>query len=130
MSYFVRRADRVSGPFTKDQVQAGIESGKLLDTDQISTTQEGPWQTVGQTNPSVAELPTAGVVTPGLGEIAVGQDALGSSSPVAQSGYSMPCRLKFIGTGGGLFSELVISFLLLFIKFGLYGPWVGFSFKN
>ncbi|MEC9093777.1 MAG: DUF898 family protein, partial [Planctomycetota bacterium] len=44
--------------------------------------------------------------------------------------YSMPCRFKFIGTGGALFAELGITFVLLIITFGLYGPWFVCRFQK
>jgi hypothetical protein len=40
---FVRRNERVSGPFTVAQVRKAVESGKLSAADEIGTSRTGPW---------------------------------------------------------------------------------------
>jgi hypothetical protein len=47
MQYFVKRNEKVNGPFTDAQVKSGVSSGKLNDTDMISNSKEGPWMTWG-----------------------------------------------------------------------------------
>jgi len=46
MEYFISRDSKVSGPFSKQQVLAGIKSKKLRKTDLVGTSANGPWQTV------------------------------------------------------------------------------------
>ena len=42
-NYFVKRGEKIHGPFKWDQVQKGVQSGKLRDTDLLSESKEGPW---------------------------------------------------------------------------------------
>ena len=44
--YFIKRSEKIHGPFSTKQVKSGLESGKLRDADLISESKEGPWQTV------------------------------------------------------------------------------------
>tara|TARA_R110002167_G_C12690390_1_gene652365 strand:- start:1531 stop:2349 length:819 start_codon:yes stop_codon:yes gene_type:complete len=44
--YFVRRNENVNGPFSVEKIQKLVEVKKLKPTDEISTTQEGPWESV------------------------------------------------------------------------------------
>ena len=44
--YFIKRGEKIHGPFSTKQVKSGLESGKLKDADLISASKEGPWQTV------------------------------------------------------------------------------------
>jgi len=44
--YFIKRGEKIHGPFSTKQVKSGLESGKLKDADLISESKEGPWQTV------------------------------------------------------------------------------------
>lgn len=43
MRVFVRRNERVSGPFTVAQIRKAVESGKLSAADDIGTSRTGPW---------------------------------------------------------------------------------------
>jgi hypothetical protein len=42
--YFVKRNDKVNGPFTSDQVNSGVKSKKLKATDLLATSKDGPWK--------------------------------------------------------------------------------------
>ena len=42
--YFVKRNDKVNGPFTSDQINSGVKSKKLLTTDLLATSKDGPWK--------------------------------------------------------------------------------------
>jgi hypothetical protein len=44
--YFIKRGEKVHGPYSTKQVKSGLESGKLKDADLISESKSGPWQTV------------------------------------------------------------------------------------
>ena len=44
--YFIKRGEKIHGPFSTKQVNSGLESGKLKDADLISESKSGPWQTV------------------------------------------------------------------------------------
>ena len=43
---WVRRGSKVHGPFTDEQVKAGIKSGKVLPTDELARSDAGPWKSV------------------------------------------------------------------------------------
>ena len=45
--YFLKRGDKLRGPFDGQQVKAAIASKNVFSTDQISETREGPWQSIG-----------------------------------------------------------------------------------
>lgn len=45
---FVRRSSKVVGPVTRRQVEQSIASGKILESDQIANSAEGPWHLVGK----------------------------------------------------------------------------------
>ena len=47
MQYFIKRNEKINGPFTDAQIKSGISAGKLNDTDMISNSEEGPWMTWG-----------------------------------------------------------------------------------
>ncbi|MDA7923114.1 DUF5305 domain-containing protein [bacterium] len=49
MQYFVKRGDKVHGPFSKSQLESGLKSKKLSKTDLISEDRSGPWKSI---NPS------------------------------------------------------------------------------
>ena len=44
--YFIKRGEKIHGPFSTKQVKSELESGKLKDADLISERKDGPWQTV------------------------------------------------------------------------------------
>jgi hypothetical protein len=46
MQYFIKRNEKVNGPFDEPQIKSGVKSGKLKDSDLISNSKNGPWQTV------------------------------------------------------------------------------------
>jgi hypothetical protein len=48
MQYFVKRKEKVNGPFTTAQIKSAAKSAKLNDTDLISNTEGGPWNTLGE----------------------------------------------------------------------------------
>ena len=141
MSYFVKRGEQVSGPYTGDQVKNWVNSGKLLGSDQISSSNQGPWKTIAQptqvsTSPAIAQTET----TPSLADTFTvntarsqsqfekekisGGDISGKQVGVTTS------RFEFTGTGGQLLTELIVSFFLLIITFGLYGPWYVCRFQR
>lgn len=43
MQYFINRSGTVHGPFAFQQVENGLLAGKLSMSDQVSTSQQGPW---------------------------------------------------------------------------------------
>ena len=44
--YFIKRGEKIHGPFTTEQVKTGLDSGKLTDADLVSESKSGPWQTL------------------------------------------------------------------------------------
>ncbi len=42
---YVKRKQRIHGPFSMEQIMYGLENQQLRDSDLISTSQNGPWQT-------------------------------------------------------------------------------------
>ncbi len=47
MPYFIKRDEKVNGPFTAAKVESAAKSGKLKETDLISSSREGPWEQLG-----------------------------------------------------------------------------------
>jgi len=64
--YFIKRGEKIHGPFSTKQVKSGLESGKLKDADLISESKEGPWQTV--TEQFQEPAPVAEVISEDLPE--------------------------------------------------------------
>lgn len=48
MPYFVKRNEKVSGPFTGTQIKSAAKSGKLKEADLISGSKDGPWKALAQ----------------------------------------------------------------------------------
>jgi len=44
--YYIKRAGRISGPFSGSDVKSGIRMGRLLEQDLISLSRDGPWRTL------------------------------------------------------------------------------------
>ena len=44
--YYVKRAGRISGPFSGSEVKSGIKTGRLKEQDLISLSKDGPWRTL------------------------------------------------------------------------------------
>ena len=44
--YFIKRNEKISGPFSRKQLQSGIDSGKLKSNDIASNDKNGPWLVV------------------------------------------------------------------------------------
>jgi hypothetical protein len=42
--YFIKRSDKVNGPFTPGQIKSGFKSQKLKPTDLVATSEAGPWK--------------------------------------------------------------------------------------
>ena len=46
LQYYIKRAGRISGPFSGSDVKSGIKTGRLLEQDLISLSKDGPWRTL------------------------------------------------------------------------------------
>ncbi len=46
MQYYIKRAGRISGPFSGSDVKSGIKTGRRLEQDLISLSKDGPWRTL------------------------------------------------------------------------------------
>ena len=46
MKYYIKRAGRISGPFSGAEVKSGAKMGRLLEQDLISRSKDGPWRTL------------------------------------------------------------------------------------
>ncbi len=44
--YYIKRAGRISGPFSGSDVKAGVKMGRLLEQDLFSRSKDGPWRTL------------------------------------------------------------------------------------
>ena len=44
--FFVRRGEKIHGPFSTEQIKSGLRSGTLKSTDRVCQSKSGPWQTV------------------------------------------------------------------------------------
>ena len=58
MQYFIKRNEKVRGPFDELQIKSGVKSGKLKDSHLISNSQNGPWIPLGQALGKSAEPAT------------------------------------------------------------------------
>ncbi|MCP4945653.1 MAG: hypothetical protein GY924_27210 [Planctomycetaceae bacterium] len=56
MEFFVKRKDKVNGPFTLAQIKSGIKKSKLKLSDSFSNSKDGPWQRL---SPKFIRLVTA-----------------------------------------------------------------------
>lgn len=50
---YIKRNVKVHGPFTSEQVVAGLKNGKLTGQELISKSESGPWKTLSKTNLAV-----------------------------------------------------------------------------
>ena len=60
--YFIKRNDRVKGPFSSTQVKSAVESKNLAATDFLGTSEAGPWRPLSdyfQMNEAVQNQPAA-----------------------------------------------------------------------
>ena len=48
MPFFIKRGEKVNGPFTEAQIKSGVSDGKLKSTDMIGISKEGPWVSLAQ----------------------------------------------------------------------------------
>jgi tellurium resistance protein TerD len=55
--YFIRRNNKLRGPFSAEQIQALVDSNKLRTSDYISVDSTDNWQSVGEFFPSKANEP-------------------------------------------------------------------------
>gem|GEM_PF-5204840 len=46
MAFFIKRNDKINGPFTETQFKSGAASGKLIATDLVSNSKQGPWSSL------------------------------------------------------------------------------------
>ena len=83
-SFWVRRGDKVFGPFSHSQVRDGVRSGKLVDTDKLAVAADGPWRTLHEMLPRVdqvaATLTAAAVGTADNSPTSEGRQGLSSAS--------------------------------------------------
>ena len=42
-NYFIKRGEKIHGPFTVGQISSGIKSKKLTANDEVSVSENGPW---------------------------------------------------------------------------------------
>ena len=48
MQYFVKRGQKIGGPFSPEQLKAGLDNGQLTLSDSFSSNREGPWKPLDQ----------------------------------------------------------------------------------
>ncbi len=83
--YFIKRNNKVNGPFTPDQIKIGIKSKKLKTTDNVATSKDGPWEPLfGQENKAAQARTTA--QPPPL----PATNHLGQQQPKTQGGFPPP----------------------------------------
>lgn len=46
--YFIKRGEKLFGPFSNEQIKSGLEAGKLKNADSISESKDGPWRNVAE----------------------------------------------------------------------------------
>ena len=82
--YFIRRGTKVSGPAKAELLEQYAASGKLRPTDEVSTSQEGPWRAVQQVPLLARHLPAP---DPPEDPFA---DALAAASTLSDAAPAMP----------------------------------------
>ena len=59
MQFYIKRGDKIGGPYTDAQIKSGVKSGQLTQTDFISRSEDGPWKSlnevVARQQPTTAE---------------------------------------------------------------------------
>lgn len=54
---WVRRGSKIHGPFSHEQVKAGIKTGKIVPSDELARSESGPWKSVADSvRPSSAQM--------------------------------------------------------------------------
>jgi|GEM_PF-5510108 len=48
MSFFIKRGEKVHGPFSAAQIKSGVKNGEVKASDVISNSKEGPWRNVAE----------------------------------------------------------------------------------
>jgi len=97
--YYVRRGSKISGPAKAELLERYAANGKLRATDQVSTSQNGPWHTVSQVPSLASHLPGAPKleatvdVTPGN----AGQTLGGSSTDRVESPFGLAMQFFMFG---------------------------------
>jgi len=85
MNFFVQK---VHGPFSDKQIQSGLSSGELKDSDRISDSPDGPWRTIAEIKAVVT--PEAPGETEALPDPEV--ENRSANEPDASSGQPEECR--------------------------------------
>ena len=49
MTLFIKRSDKIGGPFSNDQIKTAVNNGKLRASDEASESRDGPWKPISQT---------------------------------------------------------------------------------
>jgi hypothetical protein len=66
--FFIKRNDRVNGPFTKNQIISGVKNGKLKHSDLLSRSNDGPWKGLHVAILDITQHPSARVDESNQGE--------------------------------------------------------------
>ena len=51
--YFIRRGQKVVGPYSVAAIKDNLSSGKILDNDEVSAQKEGPWHSIESVSASL-----------------------------------------------------------------------------
>lgn len=78
-SYFIKRGEKVHGPFSESQLRAGLKSNKLSSQDLVSGTRTGPWREIN--SEFAAKQQTS---SPNLEEDILGWINEGTGNPAAR----------------------------------------------
>lgn len=84
---YIKRNDKVHGPFTSEQVATGLKNGKLTGQELVSKSENGPWKTLSKTNLAVAtfleeDKLAVAVATPAVAQTAASITAAPVVAPV------------------------------------------------
>ena len=131
--YYVRRGSKISGPAQAKLLEQYAANGKLQATDQVSTSQNGPWHAVSQVPMLASHLPAPdplgdpltdplGVADPG-GMMAA--DVRSQPVPRASQKQVKPAKrpawLLPVIAGGGVLSVLLLAAGVFFFSGGSTG---------
>ena len=121
--YFVQRAGKISGPAKAELLQQYAANGKLRATDEVSTSQNGPWHAVSKVPLLAQHLPAPDPLADSLGDplAAASLMALDATSPPpvsrAPAKTAKPAAQRVTGMARQLAGLVVLVVLLVVAAF-------------
>ena len=70
MNYYIRRLGKIQGPISNDQIKKLFHVGRILSTDQIAISHNGPWKLISQVRGLVKKSDAVQISNKNTSEIA------------------------------------------------------------